>query len=52
LKKIEKTYLEDTLGILSDYDGNRTAEGLMKLIDETRDRLKNLLKGEVTKKDI
>lgn len=32
-------FLEDTRDILVDYDGNRTIESLMGLIDETKARL-------------
>lgn len=42
MKMYEEQYLQDTIDILYDYDGNRTVEGLKGLIDETVERLKTL----------
>jgi hypothetical protein len=52
MNEIEKTYLGDTIGILISYDGEHTVEGLKALIDETRERLIKLSKGEVKKEDL
>lgn len=48
----EKTYLEDTIGILINYDGEHTVKGLKALIDETRQRLIKISKNEVTQDDL
>lgn len=48
----EKVFLKDTIGILVNYDGEHTVEGLKALIDETRQRLIKISKGEVTKDDL
>lgn len=42
IKQHEDQYLQDTIDILYDYDGNRTVEGLKGLIDETIERLKTI----------
>jgi hypothetical protein len=44
----EKLYLCDTITILIDYDGFRTPEGLMSLIDEVKERLVNIRDNKVT----
>lgn len=44
---LERTYLDDTISILYDYDGCRRPEDLMRLIDEARERLINLRDGKV-----
>lgn len=46
IKQHEEQYLQDTIDILYDYDGNRTVEGLKNLIDETVERLKALRNHE------
>lgn len=51
-EELEKMYLADTLAILVDYDGFRTAEDLRGLIDEIQVRLRKLYRHEVTKADV
>ena len=48
----ERIFLEDTYAILIDYDGYRSVEGLMGLIDETKERISKLLNGKVTPEDV
>lgn len=46
-------FLEDTRDILIDYDGYRSSDDLMNLIDETKDRLTQLLRElKTTNKEI
>lgn len=52
MTELERTHLEDTYAILVDYDGNRTAEGLMNLIDEAMERIQKVLSGKVNKEDV
>ncbi|MEC0276883.1 hypothetical protein [Peribacillus frigoritolerans] len=47
----EKLFLQDTIDILVNYDGEHQVEGLKALIDETRERLIKLSRNEVTKED-
>ena len=43
----EREFLSDTHDILIGYDGCRTPEQLMGLIDETRERLTIFLNGNI-----
>lgn len=47
----ERVYLEDTRDILINYDGETTVKGLQELIDETRERISNLLYEEELKEE-
>lgn len=47
MNKQEREFVEDTIAILMDYDGYREAKDLMTLIDETKQRLIDLLKGDI-----
>lgn len=47
-----KTYLDDTISILADYDGQNTVEGLKALLDETKTRLIKVARGDVSKEDV
>jgi hypothetical protein len=48
----EKLFLCDTIDILIDYDGYRTPEGLMSLIDEVKARLIKIRDNKVTEEDV
>lgn len=43
----EREYLEDTWAILIDYGGYRTVEQLKGLIDETKQRISNVLTNQM-----
>lgn len=43
----ERVYLGDTRDILINYDGETTVKGMQELIDETRERISNLLEEEL-----
>lgn len=47
----ERIYVQDTIHILADYDGYRSAEDLMALIDEIRIRLIDLNNGNLDDRD-
>ena len=47
----ERTYLQDTVSILEDYDGEKSVDGLKALVDETKDRVIKVLKHEVDEED-
>lgn len=47
----EREFLSDTHDILIGYDGCRTSEQLMALIDETRERLSIVLNGNIEKSE-
>ena len=46
----EREYLEDTVSILINYDGESTVNGLKGLIDEARERITEVLNGKVDDK--
>jgi hypothetical protein len=50
--EIKKIYLQDTIGILAEYDGCDTVASLKALVDETRERLIKLSSGKVELEDI
>lgn len=48
----ERYFLQDTIDILVGYDGCHTIESLKALINETRERLIKLERGNITKEDV